>query len=99
MVSSSSEKTPILQELPLCAMKIEIGKLYFREGMKKFSGGGGGGGNLFSVSKQNLILPIKLGKQRLTGANCIILKGVTIGDNVMGAGCVIHKDILQFYRD
>ncbi|WP_245539688.1 hypothetical protein [Riemerella columbina] len=26
--------------------------------------------------------------------NCIILKGVTIGDNsIIGAGCIIYKDV------
>lgn len=30
----------------------------------------------------------------MDGANVIILKDVTIGDNViLGAGCVIHKDV------
>lgn len=49
----------------------------------------------FSVSKTEFkTAPIKLGDNVWTGANCIILKGVTIGDNViLGAGCVIHKDV------
>lgn len=38
--------------------------------------------------------PIKIGKNCWLGSNVIILKGVTIGDNViLGAGCVVHKDI------
>ena len=49
----------------------------------------------FSVSKTDFVTaPIKIGNNVWTGANCIILKGVTIGDNViLGAGCVVHKDI------
>ncbi|MDY4077780.1 MAG: acyltransferase [Clostridium sp.] len=38
--------------------------------------------------------PIKIGTNCWIGSNVTILKGVTIGDNVIiGAGCVIDKDI------
>lgn len=37
---------------------------------------------------------IKVGQNCWFGSNVIILKGVTIGDNVViGAGCIIHKDV------
>lgn len=38
--------------------------------------------------------PIKIGKKCWIGSNVTVLKGVTIGDNVViGAGCLIRKDI------
>ncbi|MCM3670896.1 acyltransferase [Mesobacillus maritimus] len=38
--------------------------------------------------------PIVIGKNVWIGANVTILKGVTVGDNaVIGAGCIITKDI------
>jgi len=38
--------------------------------------------------------PVKIGKKVWLGANCIVLPGVTIGDNsVIGAGSVVVKDI------
>lgn len=38
--------------------------------------------------------PISIGKNCWLGSNVVLLKGVSIGDNVIiGAGCVIHKDI------
>lgn len=44
--------------------------------------------------KEFITAPIKIGKNCWLGTNVIVLKGVTIGDNVIiGAGCVIHKDI------
>ncbi|HFU4377693.1 TPA: acyltransferase [Streptococcus suis] len=38
--------------------------------------------------------PITIGRHCWVGANAVILKGVTIGDNVIiGAGCTIYKDV------
>jgi acetyltransferase-like isoleucine patch superfamily enzyme len=38
--------------------------------------------------------PIKIGNHCWIASNVVILKGVTIGDNcVIGAGCIIHKDV------
>lgn len=38
--------------------------------------------------------PIKIGNGVWVGANCVILKGVTIGDNaVIAAGSVVRKDV------
>ena len=38
--------------------------------------------------------PIKIGHDCWIGSNVVILKGVTIGDNVIvGAGCIIKEDI------
>jgi acetyltransferase-like isoleucine patch superfamily enzyme len=38
--------------------------------------------------------PIRIGKHCWIASNVVILQGVTIGDNcVIGAGCVIYKDI------
>ena len=38
--------------------------------------------------------PIKIGRDCFIGCNCLILKGVTIGDGaVIGAGSVVTKDI------
>ncbi|HEM5195388.1 TPA: exopolysaccharide biosynthesis protein [Streptococcus suis] len=38
--------------------------------------------------------PITIGRHCWVGANSVILKGVTIGDNVIiGAGCTIYKDV------
>lgn len=38
--------------------------------------------------------PVIIGKHCWVASNVIILKGVTIGDNVtIGAGCIIYKDV------
>ncbi|WP_099810997.1 DapH/DapD/GlmU-related protein [Streptococcus suis] len=77
-----------------CHSKIEIGDdTMFGDGVKlydfdhKFTN--------YPVEKLAFkTAPIKIGKNCWIGANSVILKGVTIGDNVIiGAGCTIHKDI------
>lgn len=49
------------------------------------------------VSKQNeatVSKPIRIGKRVFIGANCAILKGVTIGDDaIIGLGSVVTKDV------
>ena len=81
-----------------CMESIEIGEDCLIGGGTKFFDGD----HLFDKNDDAIKIspstfktaPIKLGSNVWTGANCIILKGVTIGDNVIiGAGCVIHKDI------
>lgn len=48
----------------------------------------------FRDKKGFVSAPIIIGNNVWIGSNVIILKGVTIGDNsVIGAGCVITKDI------
>ena len=38
--------------------------------------------------------PVRIGRDCWIGANTVILRGVTIGDNVIiGANCLIHQDI------
>ncbi|WP_455667105.1 acyltransferase [Phocaeicola sp.] len=38
--------------------------------------------------------PVKIGSHCWIGSNVMILKGVTIGDNVViGAGCIVYKDV------
>lgn len=42
----------------------------------------------------SMTLPIKIGNNVWIGANCIILKGVTIGDGaIIAAGAVVNKDV------
>ena len=44
--------------------------------------------------KEFTTAPIFIGKNCWLGANVLVLKGVTVGDNVIiGAGCVIHRDV------
>lgn len=55
-------------------------------------------GHPLDVKQRNLGLeyayPIKIGNNVWIGAQCIILPGITIGDNtVIGAGSVVTKDI------
>jgi len=79
-----------------CLEEIEIGEnCILGEGMKIFDHNHQYSKNPFSVSKNEFnTAKIKMGNNVWTGANCIILKGVTIGDNViLGAGCVIYKDV------
>jgi len=62
------------------------------------------GNNLVIVDHDHNILddkeefpskPIKIGNNVWVGANCVILKGVTIGDGaVIAAGSVVRKDVL-----
>lgn len=49
----------------------------------------------YSVSKTSFnTAPISIGRDCWIGANTVILKGVTIGDNVIiGANCLIYQDI------
>lgn len=73
-----------------CLEKIEIGEnTLFGESVKIYDHN-----HQYSSEKIEHQAPIKIGKNCWFGSNVIILKGVTIGDNViLGAGCVIHKDI------
>jgi len=90
------KNTYITRATIACFEKIEIGEnCILGEGMKIFDHNHQYTTDPFFVSKTEFnTAPIKLGNNVWTGANCIILKGVTIGDNViLGAGCVIHKDI------
>jgi acetyltransferase-like isoleucine patch superfamily enzyme len=39
-------------------------------------------------------MPIRIGSHCWFGTNVVVLKGVTIGDNVViGAGCVVYEDV------
>jgi len=79
-----------------CIDEIEIGEnCILGEGLKIFDHNHQYSKNPFSVSKTKFnTAKVKMGNHVWTGANCIILKGVTIGDNViLGAGCVVHKDV------
>lgn len=77
-----------------CHNKIEIGKdTMFGDGVKIYD---------FNHTYTNYHVeklsfkssPIKIGANCWIGSNSVILKGVTIGDNVIiGAGCTIYKDI------
>ncbi len=79
-----------------CLGNIEIGEnCILGEGMKLFDHNHQYQTNPFNVAKTDFNIGfIKLGNNVWTGANVVILKGVTIGDNVIiGAGCVVHKDV------
>lgn len=79
-----------------CLEKIEIGKnCILGEGLKVFDHNHKYQTDPFHVSKTEFnTAPIKFGDNIWTGANVIVLKGVTIGDNVIiGAGCTIYKDV------
>lgn len=46
------------------------------------------------VNRESIVSGIKIGKNVWIGANCTILKGVTIGDNsIVAAGAVVTKDV------
>ena len=53
--------------------------------------------NLPGQDKETVIYkPINVGKNCFIGCRCVILPGVTIGDNVIiGAGSIVNKDILS----
>ena len=81
-----------------CINEVEIGEnCILGEGLKIFDHNHQYSKQPFSVSKNEFnTAKVKLGNNVWTGANCIILKGVTIGDNViLGAGCVVHKDVAE----
>ncbi|MGT2910930.1 DapH/DapD/GlmU-related protein [Streptococcus cameli] len=77
-----------------CRHQIRIGKdTMFGDGCRIFDHN-----HLYSAyhtDKNNYTsAPITIGKNCWFGANCVILKGVTIGDNVIvGAGSVVYQDI------
>ena len=77
-----------------CLEKIEIGEnTLFGEGVKIYDHNHQYSSEKIEHQEFNTA-PIKIGKNCWLGSNVIILKGVTIGDNViLGAGCVVHKDI------
>lgn len=80
-----------------CLEKIEIGEnTLFGEGVKLYDHNHQYGYSPdFRVDHQNFnTAPIKIGKNCWLGSNVTVLKGVTIGDNVIvGANCLIYKDI------
>lgn len=77
-----------------CLESIEIGEnTLFGENVKLYDHNHQYSSNGVEHQKFNTA-PIKIGKNCWIGSNVIVLKGVTIGDNViLGAGCVIHKDV------
>ena len=77
-----------------CLENIEIGEnTLFGEGVKIYDHNHQYSSEKIEHQEINTA-PIKIGKNCWLGSNVIILKGVTIGDNViLGAGCVVHKDI------
>lgn len=77
-----------------CLENIEIGEnTLFGEGVKIYDHNHQYSSEKIEHQEFNTA-PIKIGKNCWLGSNVIILKGVTIGDNViLGAGCVVHKDI------
>lgn len=80
-----------------CLEKIEIGEnTLFGEGVKLYDHNHQYSSEPnFKVEHQKFnTSPIKIGKNCWLGSNVIVLKGVTIGDNVIvGANCLIFKDI------
>lgn len=90
------KNTYITRATIACLDRVEIGEnCILGEGLKIFDHNHQYTTRPFSVSKTDFnTAPIKIGSNVWTGANVIILKGVTIGDNtIIGAGCVIHKDV------
>ena len=81
----------------VCAYeKIEIGEgTIFGENVKIYDHNHNYDNPNVSIKSQGYkSAPIHIGKHCWICSNTVILKGVTIGDNcVIGAGCVIHKDI------
>lgn len=77
-----------------CLEKIEVGEnTLFGEGVKLYDHNHQYSAEKVEFQKFNTA-PIKIGKNCWLGSNVVVLKGVTIGDNVIiGAGCLIHKDI------
>lgn len=77
-----------------CLKKIEIGEnTLLGEGVRLYDHN-----HLYNSQKVESqkfsYAPIKIGKNCWLGSNVVVLKGVTIGNNVIiGAGCIIHKDI------
>jgi acetyltransferase-like isoleucine patch superfamily enzyme len=77
-----------------CLDKIEIGEnTLFGENVRLYDHN-----HKFDSSqiyhKEFTTSPIFIGENCWLGTNVTVLKGVTIGDNVIiGAGCVIHKDV------
>lgn len=80
-----------------CLDKIEIGdSTLFGEGVKLYDHNHQYiENNQYSLKHKDFnTAPIKIGSNCWLGSHVIVLKGVTIGDNVIiGAGCIIHKDV------
>lgn len=77
-----------------CSEKISIGRdTMFGDGVRIFDANHKY--NAYQVAKTSLrTAPIHIGRDCWIGANVVILKGVTIGDNVIvGANSLIYKDI------
>jgi acetyltransferase-like isoleucine patch superfamily enzyme len=90
------KETYITRATISCLGEIEIGEnCILGEGMKLFDHNHKYTQNSFSVSKTDFnVGKIKIGDNVWTGANVVVLKGVTIGNNcIIGTGVLVYKDV------